>query len=420
MLATLKNSWHVPELRKKIIYTVLMLLVYRLAGVIPVAGINVEAIREAMGRFALLDFMSMMTGNQFSNMTVMAMGIQPYINASIIMQLLTYAIPALERMQKDGGEEGRKKIARITRYVTVVIGFIMAVGLVYGLRGNREKGPLGAIIIGLSMAAGSALAMWIGERITENGVGNGISLLIFSGIVSNLFGWTSRGIGTLFSGAGIMNWVVMLGVIVLACLMILGITFVNRGERRIPVQYAKRVVGRKMYGGQSTHIPLKVDSSGVLPLIFASSFMSFPGTIMGFFPNSAIAKWWNSRFLPGFLYQLVFALLIIAFAYFYSSITFNPGDISKNLQQNGGLIPGTRGGKPTADYLARVSHRLILFNGIFLALLAVIPTYITRGFGIQLPFAATSLLIGVSVALETVHALEVQLKERNYMDGGFL
>lgn len=417
MVETLKNCWRVPELRKKILYTVGMLLIYRLAGVIPVAGINIAAVQDAMSKFSLLGFMSMMTGNQFSNMTIMAMGITPYINSSIIMQLLTVAIPALERMQKEG-EEGRKKIAQITRYVTVVFGFIQAVGLVQGLGGNRDNTFGSAVVIGLSMAAGSTLAMWIGEHITENGIGNGVSLLIFSGIISNLFNWTSQGIGSLLTGSNLVNWIAMVGVLITALVMIVSITFVNMGERRIPVQYAKRVVGRKMYGGQSTHIPLKVDSSGVLPLIFAYSLMQFPGTIMGFWPNAAFSVWWNNQFLSGIWYQVVLALMILFFTYFYSSITFNPQDIAKNLQQNGGIVPGIRQGRPTSDYLKRISTRIVLFDGIFLAVIATIPTFMTRALSTQLPFAATSLLIGVSVALETIRQLESQLVMRNYK--GFL
>jgi len=417
MFDTLRNCWRVPDIRKKIIYTVLMLLVYRLAGVIPVAGIDIAAVQQAMANFSLLGFMSMMTGNQFSNMTIMAMGITPYINASIIMQLLTVAIPSLERLQKEG-EEGRKKIAQITRYVTVVLGFIQAVGLVTGLGGLRERTFGNAAVIGLSMAAGSTMAMWIGERITQNGVGNGVSLLIFSGIISNLFTWTSQGISSLLSGANLVTWVTMVGVVVTALVMIVAITFVNSGERRIPVQYSKKVVGRRVYGGQATHIPMKVDSSGVLPLIFAYSIMQFPGTIMGFWPNSSVSSWWNSQFMHGIWYQVVVALMILFFTYFYSSITFNPVEISKNLQQNGGHVPGIRQGKPTSDFLARASTRLVLFDGVFLAVLATLPTLMTRTLATQLPFAASSLLIGVSVSLETIRQLETQLKTRNYK--GFL
>ncbi|HML46513.1 MAG TPA: preprotein translocase subunit SecY [Clostridia bacterium] len=415
MFETLKNCWRVEDLRKKILYTFFMLLLYRLAGVIPVAGIDTAQIQEAMGKFSLLGFMSAMTGNQFSNMTIMAMGITPYINSSIILQLLTVAIPALERLQKEG-EEGRKKIGQYTRYVTVLLGFIQAVGLVYGLGGMVEKTWGSALVIGLSMAAGSALAMWIGERITEKGIGNGVSLLIFSGIISSLFTWTANGLQNLFSGTG--NWLVMVGIVVCVLIMVTAVTFVDMGERRVPVQYAKRVVGRKMYGGQSTHIPMKVNSTGVLPLIFAYSIMQFPGTIMGFFPNAAVSVWWNNAFMRGGWYQLVTALLILFFTYFYTSITFNPVEVSKNLQQNGGIIPGIRQGKPTSDYLARISSRITLFGGVFLAILATIPTTISHWFGMNLPFAASSLLIAVSVSLETTRQLESQLLMRHYK--GFL
>ena len=417
MLETLKNCWRVPELRKKILYTVGMLLLYRLAGVIPVAGIDIAQVQAQMQKFSMLGFMSMMTGNQFNKMTIMAMGITPYINSSIIMQLLTVAIPTLEKMQKEG-EEGRKKIAQITRYVTVVLGFIQAVGLVYGLGGMREKTFGSALVIGLSMAAGSTFAMWTGEHITQNGVGNGVSLLIFSGIISNLFTWTSQGISNLVTGTQLISLITMLGVVITALVMIVSITFVNMGERRIPVQYAKRVVGRKMLGGQSTHIPMKVDSSGVLPLIFAMSIIQFPGTIMAFWPNAPMSIWWNNQFLHGVLYQAIMALMIIFFTYFYSSITFNPVDISKNLQQNGGIIPGIRQGKPTSDFLARTSHRIVLFDGIFLAVVWLIPTLMGRALVTQFPYGPTSLLIAVSVALETIRQLESQLLMRNYK--GFL
>ncbi|MDR0395887.1 MAG: preprotein translocase subunit SecY [Oscillospiraceae bacterium] len=417
MLETLRNCWRVPELRKKILYTLGMLLVYRLAGVIPVAGIDVAAVQASMARFSLLDFMSMMTGNQFSNMTIMAMGITPYINSSIIMQLLTVAIPALERLQKEG-EEGRKKIAQYTRYLTVVLGFVQAVGLVYGLGGMREKTFMSGLVIGLSMAAGSTLSMWIGEHITEKGVGNGVSLLIFSGIITNLFTWTTQGVASLVTGANLISWIAMLAVLAVALVMIVSVTFVDMGERRIPVQYAKRVVGRKMMGGQSTHIPMKVNSTGVLPLIFAYSIMQFPGTIMGFWPNAPISEWWNNQFLRGVWYQVVVGLMILFFAYFYTSITFNPVEISKNLQQNGGIIPGIRQGKPTSDYLSRTSSRITLFGGVFLAVLATIPTFATRLLSTSVPFAATSLLIAVSVALETTRSLESQLLMRHYK--GFL
>ena len=421
MFETIRNAWKVKELRKKIFYTLAMLLVYRLAGVIPVAGIDTAKVASTMQNFSLLNFMAAMTGNQFSEMTIMAMGITPYINASIIMQLLTVAIPYLENLQKEG-EEGRKKIAQYTRYATVILGFIQAVGLVVGM-GAMKSDTFGSpfvtsCVIGISMAAGTALAMWIGERITQNGVGNGISLLIFAGIIASLFTWAVSGITALVTDFSIKTLLIAIVLILGVLVMVTAVTFVSMGERRIPVAYAKRVVGRKMYGGQSTHIPLKVNSGGVLPLIFAFSIIQFPGTIMGFWSSSKVAQWWNNSFMYSGWYQLVLAVLIVLFAYFYSSITFNPSDIAKNVQQNGGTIPGIRQGKPTVDYLARTSHRLILFEGIFLALLATIPTMISIWGGINLPFAASSLLIAVSVSLETMKQIESEMLMRHYK--GFL
>jgi len=421
MLTTLKNAWRIKDLRKKIIYTLFMLLIYRLAGVIPVPGIDLDQVGRALSNFPLLDFMSVMTGGQLSQMTIMAMGISPYINASIVMQLLTVAVPYLENLQKSG-EEGRKKIAQYQRYATVVLAFVQAVGLVMGMGAMRATyfSPfITGVLIGLSMAAGTALAMWIGERISENGIGNGISLLIFAGIISSLFTWATGGISSLFtSQVAVSGLLTAVLIIVGVLIMITAVTFVDRGERRVPVQYSKRVVGRKMYGGQSTHIPMKVNSSGVLPLIFANTIFQFPGTIMGFAPNSGIAKWWSSSFMPSIWYQVVLAIIIIFFAYFYSSISFNPVDIAKNMQQNGGTIPGIRQGKPTSDHLKRISNRITLFGGVFLAVLSTIPTLASRWGGINLPFAASSLLIAVSVALETTRQLESQMLMRHYK--GFL
>jgi preprotein translocase subunit SecY len=337
------------------------------------------------------------------------------------MQLLTVAIPSLERLQKEG-EEGRKKIAQYTRYVTVLLGFIQAVGLVLGMGAMKSEtfgSPLvTSFVIGISMAAGTTLAMWIGERITDKGIGNGISLLIFAGIISSLFTWAAQGIGGLFSGVTIGGVVMAVVVIVVVLIMVTAVTFVDMGERRVPVQYAKRVVGRKTYGGQSTHIPMKVNSSGVLPLIFAFSIMQFPGTILGFWQNSGIAVWWNNAFMGSVWYYLVLAVMIIFFAYFYTSITFNPVEVAKNMQQNGGTIPGIRQGKPTSDHLMRISNRITLFGGVFLAVLATLPTVASSVGGINLPFAASSLLIAVSVSIETTRQLESQMLMRHYK--GFL
>ena len=413
MLEKMKSAWRIPELRKKIIYTFGMLLVYRLLCVIPVPGIDIGTVAAAVKDYSILDFMNMMTGGSFQNMSIMAMGITPYINSSIILQLLTVAVPSLEKLAKEG-PEGRKKITEWTRYLTVVLAFIQAVGLVFAMRAN-SYGGIWYIVIGISMAAGTALAMWIGERITENGIGNGISLLIMAGVVSNMFNWGRQAIVGV--AAGTVGILPVLVVVIAFVAMIVVITYVDMGERRIPVQYAKRMVGRKMYGGQSTHIPLKLNSSGVLPLIFGFAILQFPATVFAFFPTSGINMWWSS-FQNGIWYQIVLAVLIIAFTYFYTSITFNPIDISKNMQQNGGIIPGIRQGRATSDYLAKVSSRLTLFSALFLAVLATIPTIITRVFGIRAPFAASSVLIAVSVALETLRQVEAQMVMRHHK--GFL
>ena len=414
MLEKMKNAWRIPELRKKIIYTFMMLLVYRLLSVIPVPGMNLAEVGKYVDQFSILGFMNMMTGGSFSQMTIMAMGITPYINSSIILQLLTVAVPALEKLAKEG-PEGRKKITEWTRYLTVVLAFIQAVGLVFAMRATAKEGFQWYIVIGLSMAAGTALAMWIGERITENGIGNGISLLIMAGVVSNMFNWGRQAIVGV--AAGTVGILPVLVVVIAFVAMIVVITYVDMGERRIPVQYAKRMVGRKMYGGQSTHIPMKINSTGVMPLIFGFAILQFPATVFAFFPTSGINVWWNS-FQNGIWYQIVLAVLIIAFTYFYTSITFNPIDISKNMQQNGGIIPGIRQGRATSDYLAKVSGRLTLFSALFLAVLATIPTIITRVFGIRAPFAASSVLIAVSVALETLRQVEAQMVMRHHK--GFL
>ena len=422
MWETLRNVWRVPELRKKVLYTFFMLLIFRLVSVIPAPGVDVAAVQSAMGQYDMLGLVNMMTGNAFGQMTIMAMGISPYINASIIMQLLTIAIPALERLQKDGGEEGKKKINRITRYVTVGLAALQAIGIIAGLRAIKPAYAnfFGYMTIGIIMAGGTALAMWIGERITKNGIGNGISLLIFAGIISNLFNGIVSAAANVFNGGG-MAAVGQLATIIISTLVILVVvTYVDMAERRIPVQYAKRVVGRKMYGGQSTHIPLKLLSVGVLPLIFAYSFMAFPGTIFAMFgTNSGAYKWWSANMHQASpWYMIVCALLIIAFSYFYTSITFNPQDIAKNIQQQGGHIPGIRTGSKTVEFLKRTSNRLTLFAALFLAVLSTIPSLLTVWQQVQIPFGASSILIAVSVALETVRQVESQLVMRNYK--GFL
>ncbi len=418
MLETLKNAWKIADLRKKILYTLGMLLIYRLLCYVPTPGVDTSQIASALERYSLLGFINSMTGSDLSNYTIMAMGITPYINASIIMQLLCVAIPKLEEMQKEG-EEGRKKIAQITRYVTVGLGFVQAIALTIGLRANATNGFLGLMTIGFCLAAGTAIAMWMGERITENGIGNGISLLIFAGIISNLARSVGTNIVNIFSHPEAVSIPAVIASVIVFVILVVGIVLVDLAERRIRIQYAKRMVGRKMYGGQSTHIPLKLNASGVLPLIFANAIMQFPATILAFFPNSAANQWWTTHVSSThMLYQVIFALMIFGFTFFYSEISFNPVEIAKNIQNNGGMIPGIRQGKPTSDYIKKITHRITMFGAIYLAVLAVIPMIIYAIAGVSLPFAASSLLIAVSVAMETMRELESQMLMRHYK--GFL
>ena len=417
MRETLKNAWKIVEIRKKILYTLFMLLIYRLLCFIPTPGVDTTVIQQMLQQFSLLEFMQSMTGSNLSSYNIMAMGITPYINASIIMQLLCVAIPKLEELQKEG-DEGRKKIAQITRYVTVGLGFVQAIALTYGMRANATNSFLGLLTIGFCLAAGTALAMWIGERITENGLGNGISLLIFAGIISNLANYFTSAVSGIANGvSGTITS--LIACIIVFVVLIIGIVFVDLDERRIPIQYSKRMVGRRMYGGQSTHIPLKLNASGVLPLIFASAIMQFPSTILAFFPNSSAYQWWSAHVSTmSWGYQLIFALMIFGFTFFYSAITFNPVEISKNIQNNGGMIPGIRQGKPTSDFIKKITTRITTFGALYLAILAVIPTIIYAIARVSLPFAASSLLIAVSVAMESMRELESQMLMRNYK--GFL
>ena len=425
MLESIRKVWKIEDLRKKLIYTFLMLLLYRLVGVIPAPGVDAAKVMSSAGSdLPLLELVNMMTGNAFSQMTIMAMGITPYINASIIMQLLTIAIPALERMSRDE-EGGREKIQRISRYVTVALAAVQAIGLVAGL-GYIKAGWLNYVLVGVSMAGGTALAMWIGERITDKGVGNGISLLIFAGIISNLF----NGIISLFSTAittGTASaWIAALSIIIVALVMTVVVTFIDLGERRIPLQIAKQVKGRRVYGGQSTHMTLKVVSVGVLPMIFAYSFLAFPGTLIQLIggTSSGAYIWWMTYMNSGSVwYMIISALLIVAFTFFYSSISFDPKKQAEQLVQQGAVIPGTRG-KNIQKYLQNTVSRLNLFAALFLAVLAAVPTLLTSGLNAQVPFAASSILIGVSVALEFIRTIQGEMSvrgiEMDMENGGFM
>ena len=414
MIENIRKMWKIAELRKKIIYTFLMLVLFRLVGVIPAPG--VDAVRAMNSQNAstlpLLELVNMMTGNNFSQMTIMAMGITPYINASIIMQLLTIAIPALERLSKE--EDGRQKINRITRYVTVGLAALQALGLVRGL-GYIKSGWLNYVLVGVSMAGGTALAMWIGERITEKGIGNGVSLLIFVGIISNLFNGIVAGFSTASTTATTSGWINLLVIVVTSILMTVVVTFVELGERRIPLQIAKQVKGRRVYGGQSTHMSLKVVSVGVLPLIFAYSFLAFPGTIAQLIDPKIegwFTRWWQMNMYTGSVwYMIISALLIIAFTFFYSSISFDPKQQAEQLQQQGAVIPGQRG-KNIRQYLQNIMNRLNLFAALFLAILAAVPTLLLRLAGVQVPFAASSILIAVSVSLETIRTIQGEMSIR--------
>ena len=426
MWETLRNAWKVPELRKKLMYTFGMLVLFRLIGVVPVPGINAAAVRELSSQYDMLGLVNMMTGNAFSQMTVMAMGITPYINASIIIQLLTFAIPALERLSKEGGEEGKAKINRITRYSTIVLAALQAIGILAGLNSATTNvgtkvldGTFnnfwGLLSIGIIMAGGTAMAMWIGERITANGIGNGISLLIFAGIISNLF----NGILTAFTdvlGITAYGTTVVAFLILIAALVIITVVTLWIWANADPRAVRQAVVGRKMYGGQAPTSP-QVVSVGVCPDLPIPSWPSRHGD-RHVRHRSGIYKWWTANMnQTSFLYLFITALLIIAFSYFYSSISFNPQDIAKT-QQQGGNIPGIRSGRNTAEFLAKTTNRLTLFAALFLAILATIPALLQVWQHVQIPFAASSMLIAVSVALETVRQIEANLVMRNYK--GFL
>ena len=417
MLKTLRNAWSIPELRKKLIFTLMILLVYRLGNAIPVPYIDVEMLAtffESTLSTTILGFFNALSGSAFSQASVLALGIQPYINASIIIQLLTVAIPALERLAKEGGEEGKKKIERITRYSTVVLGLGLGYAYYtmissYGMITN--PGFLPGLVVVLAFAAGSSVVMWLGEQITEYGIGNGISMILFANIIAGLPG----GLSTLLG----LKWWLSVIIVVVMLMLVLFIVFIQDAERRIPVQYAKRVVGRKIYGGQSTNLPIKVAMSGVLPVIFAQSICSLPATICTFIGKTDGWAYKNLFATTSWVYVIVYGLMIFFFSWFYSTIQYDPVEVANNLKKNGGFIPGFRPGKPTAEFIKKVISKIVVFGAVYLAIVALLP--IVGGNlmnGVQLGIGGTSVIIVVGVALETVKALEAQMLMRHYK--GFL
>ena len=425
MFKTLKNAWGIPELRKKLLFTLLILMLYRVGNVIPVPDIDVATLSdyfESTLSTTILGLYNAMSGSAFSQATVFALGIQPYINASIIIQLLTIAIPALERLAKEGGEEGKKKIERITRYSTVGLGLLLGWAYYmmlsnyearYGLAIITKDGFLPALVIILAFTAGSAVVMWLGEQITEHGIGNGISMVLFANIISSI----PSMLNTLFA----LAWWKILVVLVGMAALILFIVFINDAERRIPIQYAKRVVGRKIYGGQNTNLPIKVAMSGVMPVIFASSITSIPATICAF-AGIGEGNWWYDHLWSStsWAYCVAYGLMIFFFSWFYSTIQYDPVEIANNLKKNGGFIPGFRPGKPTADFIKKVINKIVVFGAVYLTVVALLPIVAGNLMeGVKnLAIGGTSVIIVVGVALETVKALEAQMLMRHYK--GFL
>ena len=433
MFATIRNAWKIADLRKKILFTLLVLLIFRLGSAIAVPYVNVEVMGEQFGLImngSILDLYNTMSGSAFSTAKVFALGIQPYINASIIIQLLCVAIPYLERLQKEGGEEGKKKLERISRFTTLGLSLLMGWAY-YMMIQNLERqagtdlltdhGVLPAIVIILTFTAGSCFVMWLGEQIDKAGIGNGISMILFAGIIARV---PDMVVG-IWNEAAAGNWWILLTILGVIALVVV-VVFITNSERRIPVQYAKHVVGRKQYGGQNSFLPIKVNMSGVLPVIFAQSIASLPTTVMAFIygneaPTNTFWAWVNNHVFSqqSVIYCVIYFLLIIAFSYFYSAIQFNPIEIANNMKKNNGSIPGFRPGKPTADFIAKVINKVTLFGAIYLAFVALLPVAI--GAIVNNPSLAiggTSVIIVVGVALETVKALEAQMLMRHYK--GFL
>ena len=423
MITTLRNAWAIPELRKKLIFTILIMLLYRIGNVIPVPYIDVATLGayfESVLSNTILGLYNAMSGSAFSTATILALSIQPYINASIIIQLLTIAIPALERLSKEGGEEGKKKLNTITRFTTVGLGLLMGWAYYMMLKNAggiiTDESFLAAVVIILTFTAGSTAVMWLGEQITEHGIGNGISMILFANIVSRLPSMAGSVVGMINPT---MWWQAIVVVVGVAALIIL-IVFVNDAERRIPVQYAKRVVGRKVYGGQSTNLPIKVSMTGVMPIIFAQSIASLPATICafgGWTKNWAYENMFDSS---SWIYAGAYFLLIFFFSWFYATIQYDPVEIANNMKKNGGFVPGFRPGKPTADFIKKVINKIVIFGAIYLGIVALLP--IVAGNLLpavkNLAIGGISVIIVVSVALETVQALEAQMLMRHYK--GFL
>ena len=432
MFKILKNAWSVPDLRKKILVVLLLLLVFRLGSYIPVPGVNRELLDQLMQSSAngIFGMINIISGGAFGNISIFAMSITPYINASIIIQLLTIAIPALEKMSKEGNE-GRKKLAQFTRYGTIVLAIIQAIGISVSL---GKSGVLyntdffTYFVMVLTLTAGTAFIMWLGEQMTEYGIGNGTSLIIFAGILAGLPGGiTSLLASTNATSGNIWGIFAFVAIILVMLVLIAAVVWVQKAERRIPVQYAKRVVGRKMYGGQSTHIPMSVSMAGVMPIILAMSLMMFPAMIISTVTGNNPTGFWKviydlcsgqgtGWYTVG--YCVIYTLLIVGFAYFYTLIVFNPVEVANNLKKNGGFIPGIRAGKPTADYLSGILNKITLFGAIFIAFIAIFPVVVQAITGVTLGFGGTALLIVVGVALETVKQLEAQLVMKHYK--GFL
>jgi len=421
-----RNAWKLEDLRKKILFTLFIILLYRIGNAVPVPYIDTAQLQSYFSTLqnTVLGLYNVMSGNAFSTATIFALSIQPYINSSIIIQLLTIAIPALERLQKEGGEEGRKKIVSITRYTTVGIGLLQGFAYYLLISNNglvTQPGIWTAIVIILTFGAGSALLMWLGEQITEFGIGNGISIILFTSIISRLPSGTFAMFTNLSTGA--LAWYQFALIIIGALAIVVLIVFMSKAERRIPVQYAKRVVGRKMYGGQSSHLPMKVNMSGVMPIIFAQSIASLPATMAMFFPKPETGSFWAGVLKAidstSVVYIVAYFLLIIAFSFFYSTVQFNPVEIANNLKRNGGFIPGFRPGKPTSEFIRKVLNKITLFGAVYLGVLAVLPlifSSVSNMTGISL--GGTSILIAVGVALEIVQSLETQMMMRHYK--GFL